>query len=96
MTKLTTVARTLSTIQVGDDPVVLDCSPDFAESVWYEHVHYRDHKHFELVTEWFGSSQCKVFIRRWDDSPDPLVNGDGRWWFVSLILIVLGVLWLIK
>lgn len=95
MTKLSRVADILSTLKVDDDPVVLDCTPDFAESVWFSHVCYRDHRSFELVTEWFGQSSCKVSIRRWEDSPDYTVNSrDGRWAFLALILTVLGMLWL--
>lgn len=96
MTKLSRVANVLSTIQVGDDPVVLDCSPDFAESVWFNNVYYRDHRKFELVVERLGKSSCKVSIRRWEDSPDPTVNGDmtGPLVFSVLILVILGILWL--
>lgn len=95
MTKLARVASILSTLQVDDDPVVLDCTPDFAESVWFSNVHYRDQRNFELVTEWFGNASCKVFIRRWEDSPDYTVNDRvGPFAFLALILTILGILWL--
>lgn len=95
MTNLAQVEKVLISLQVGDDPVVLDCSPELAESVWFSHVYYRDHRSFELVAERFGKSSCKVSIRRWEDSPDYTVNGDtGRWAFLVLFLTILGMLWL--
>ena len=95
MSKISQVAKVLSTIQVGDEPTVLDCSPELAESVWFNHVYYREHRQFELIVERFGKSSCKVFIRRWEDSPDHMVNGDtGRWAFLALFLTILGMLWL--
>lgn len=96
MTKISQVAKVLSTIQVGDEPTVLDCSPELAESVWFNHVYYREHRQFELVVERFGKSSCKVSIRRWEDSPDHTVNGGmiGPWAFLALILTILGMLWL--
>src|SRR5690606_7009870 len=96
MTKISNIAKVLSTIQVGDEPTVLDCSPELAESVWFNHVYYREHRQFELVVERFGKSSCKVSIRRWEDSPDYTVNGDmtGRWAFLVLFLTIWGMLWL--
>ena len=96
MTKISNIAKVLSTIEVGDEPTVLDCLPELAESIWFNHVYYREHRQFELVVERFGKSSCKVSIRRWEDSPDHTVNGDmtGPLGFVSLILIILGMLWL--
>lgn len=95
MTNISNITKVLSTIQVGDEPAVLDCSPELVESIWFNYVYYRDHRQFELVVERFGKSSCKVSIRRWEDSPDYTVNGrDGRWAFLALILTVLGMLWL--
>ena len=95
MTKISNIAKVLSTIQVGDEPAVLDCSPELAESVWFNHVYYREHRQFELVVERFGKSSCKVSIRSWEDSLDHTVNGDtGRWVFLVLFLTILGMLWL--
>lgn len=96
MNKLSMVEKALTSLQVGDEPIVLDCSPHFAEQVWFSNVHYRDHRKFELVAEWFGNASCKVSIRRWEDSPDYTVNGDmnGPFAFLALILTILGILWL--
>lgn len=95
MTKISNIAKVLSTIQVGDEPTVLDCSPELAESVWFNHVYYREHRQFELVVERFGKSSCKVSIRRWEDSPDYTVNDRvGPFAFLALILTILGMLWL--
>lgn len=96
MTKISNIAKVLSTIQAGDEHTVLDCSPELAESIWFNHVYYREHRQFELVVERFGKSSCKVFIRRWEDSPDHTVSGDmtGPLVFLALILTILGMLWL--
>lgn len=96
MTKISNIAKILSTIQVGDKPTVLDCLPELAESIWFNHVYYRDHRQFELVVERFGKSSCKVSIRRWEDSPDYIVNSDMNepFAFLALILTILGILWL--
>lgn len=96
MSKISNIAKILSTIQVGGEPTILDCSPESAESIWFNHVYYREHRQFELVVERFGKSSCKVSIRRWEDSPDHTVNGDiiGPWVFLALILTILGMLWL--
>ena len=83
MTRFDHILRTLSTLEVDRPPVILDCSPDFAESVWFAHVNYRDARALELVVEPFGKSSCKVSVRHFEGEAD---WGVRTWVYLAIIL----------
>lgn len=92
MTRFDHILRTLSTLEVDKPPVILDCSPDFAEALWFDYIHYRDTRALELVVEPFGKSSCKVSVRHFEAEVGLDV---GPLAYLALILTCVGILWLI-
>lgn len=90
------IVSTLRTIRPVDGQVVLNCSAEEAEWVWFIEVSHYDRRNFELVVDELTDKTCSVRVRPWSES-DLIASGGPAWiaWllFGSIILVLLVTLW---
>lgn len=84
---MASVMQVLNSIEPEDGKLTLGCSPEYASSVWYGEVSYRDQRAFNFHAEPYGVGQCRVWLEYREFPTVP----SWKWLMFTALLFWVGV-----